>query len=332
MDTGYIYTLLERVSRTFALSIRLLKGPMRRQIALAYLLCRLLDTFEDDPALEPARKRRALDSVTTALEGGPVPDFTDIIAVLNAPEAEIELVRQTGALFAELSALPEDVRAPVFRWAAEMGRGMALAVTETSIRTLPDLERYCYYVAGTVGHMLTAVLLAGRRIRRRKRAVLESTAENFGRYLQFVNIIKDSGADYREGRCFLPMDMIEETGLSPDDFFNGKNRGKAAPVYARLLTRAADFARDSGRYVRALPRRAHSYRRFCILPLLLADRTLALCGSLGGEIAGLTESPKIGRHAVKRSYLASLPASFSNLLFNMVHREKFGWAGDMHSS
>jgi hypothetical protein len=39
--------LLEKTSRTFALSIPLLPQPTRRQLGVAYLLFRIADTFED---------------------------------------------------------------------------------------------------------------------------------------------------------------------------------------------------------------------------------------------------------------------------------------------
>jgi len=61
MCTEKIFTLLPEVSRTFALSIRALRPgtELANDVALAYLLCRLLDTIEDDAAL-PAKKRAAI--------------------------------------------------------------------------------------------------------------------------------------------------------------------------------------------------------------------------------------------------------------------------------
>ena len=39
--------LLEKTSRTFALSIPVLPEPTRREVMIAYLLFRIADTFED---------------------------------------------------------------------------------------------------------------------------------------------------------------------------------------------------------------------------------------------------------------------------------------------
>ncbi len=42
---------LDRVSRTFALTIRMLKEPFRTYASTAYLLCRIVDTVEDCESL-----------------------------------------------------------------------------------------------------------------------------------------------------------------------------------------------------------------------------------------------------------------------------------------
>ena len=50
--------LLERASRTFALTIPLLEGDLRRAMGVAYLLMRNADTLED--AFRIPREKRAL--------------------------------------------------------------------------------------------------------------------------------------------------------------------------------------------------------------------------------------------------------------------------------
>ena len=60
--------LLEKTSRTFALSIPLLPEPTRRELAIAYLLFRIADTFEDAAAWQPERQIGALDDFIALLE------------------------------------------------------------------------------------------------------------------------------------------------------------------------------------------------------------------------------------------------------------------------
>src|SRR5258708_12603156 len=52
--------LLEKTSRTFALSIPLLPEPTRREVSVAYLLFRIADTFEDAELWSPKQRKKAL--------------------------------------------------------------------------------------------------------------------------------------------------------------------------------------------------------------------------------------------------------------------------------
>ena len=56
-DEEYQHHILQGVSRTFALTIPQLPGDLYRVVGNAYLLCRIADTIEDEPALSPAQKR-----------------------------------------------------------------------------------------------------------------------------------------------------------------------------------------------------------------------------------------------------------------------------------
>ena len=50
--------LLEGVSRTFALTIPQLPKPLYSVVANAYLLCRIVDTIEDEVSLSPEQKKQ----------------------------------------------------------------------------------------------------------------------------------------------------------------------------------------------------------------------------------------------------------------------------------
>jgi farnesyl-diphosphate farnesyltransferase len=53
--------LLEKTSRTFALSIPLLPEPTRREVMIAYLLFRIADTFEDSSSWPRESRIEALE-------------------------------------------------------------------------------------------------------------------------------------------------------------------------------------------------------------------------------------------------------------------------------
>ena len=52
-DEVYQDQILPHVSRTFALTIPQLPPPLATPVTTAYLLCRIADTIEDEPALSP---------------------------------------------------------------------------------------------------------------------------------------------------------------------------------------------------------------------------------------------------------------------------------------
>ena len=74
MDTGnsavnFQDQVLPDVSRTFALTIPQLPMPLRTAVTNAYLLCRIADTIEDEPALPPAETRVFLQRFTAVVRG-----------------------------------------------------------------------------------------------------------------------------------------------------------------------------------------------------------------------------------------------------------------------
>ncbi|HMJ50103.1 MAG TPA: squalene/phytoene synthase family protein, partial [Burkholderiales bacterium] len=54
---AYQEDILQGVSRTFALTIPQLPEGLRQPVSNAYLLCRIADTIEDEPALSGEQKR-----------------------------------------------------------------------------------------------------------------------------------------------------------------------------------------------------------------------------------------------------------------------------------
>src|SRR5262245_21806738 len=66
-----IDSLLRKTSRTFALTIPLLPAPTRGAVEVAYLLFRIIDTFEDARLRSPERRNDALGRFSALLESDP---------------------------------------------------------------------------------------------------------------------------------------------------------------------------------------------------------------------------------------------------------------------
>src|SRR5581483_6394624 len=84
--------ILPRVSRTFALSIRLLPGALGDAVRDSYLLCRIADTIEDAPNLGASDKADLLDLLAGAFDDSScIATLQTRLADLGGAEAHVRL-------------------------------------------------------------------------------------------------------------------------------------------------------------------------------------------------------------------------------------------------
>jgi len=239
-----IDALLEKTSRTFALSIPRLPEPIREQVSLAYLLFRIADTFEDAAEWSRERQIGALEDFCGLLED-PDDERAERLAGRWARETPIEhdgyleLLAETPAVLTRFGELEEAGRAVIREHTLRTARGMAEIVSRTGddgvlrLRDLEDLRGYCYVVAGIVGEMLTELFLLGDPGLEGTGPCLRERADRFGEGLQLVNILKDAAVDAREGRLFLP-----RTVERPEVFALARSDLEAATEYILALQEA----------------------------------------------------------------------------------------------
>jgi farnesyl-diphosphate farnesyltransferase len=310
--------ILPAVSRTFTLSIRILPGTLGRAVRTAYLICRIADTIEDEPELSPQEKAVHFGRLLSAFDDAAAADaFSPGIARLTGEAAHVRLVRGAGFVFAEYRALPARTRDILRRWIGEMVVGMrkfvGLFPAGIRIRTLDEYREYCYYVAGTVGFLLTdlwpahsAAIDLGlhERLLERCRAFAEG--------LQTVNILKDIDRDATvENSIYIPDDFLRAHGSSHDGLLKPElvgNNVNATRQLIRLAGEDLDLARD---YLMMLPRRAVPIRLFCLFPLLFARATLRDL-SVGTAYVLPGPTVKISRREVRSLLLAGAVMVGSN--------------------
>lgn len=222
--------LLEKTSRTFALSIPLLPEPTRREVTIAYLLFRIADTFEDASSWPLAQRTAALEVFAELLEH-PEPERARAVSaawaagVPIAHEGYQELLREVpfvlDAYFALAPAAQEHVRHHTRRTCEGMAGFVARTGEDGALRLddLDDLRAYCYVVAGIVGELCTDLFLLDRAELGPVAEQLRSLARHFGEGLQLVNILKDASFDAGEGRSYLPprLDRAEVFALARRD-------------------------------------------------------------------------------------------------------------------
>jgi farnesyl-diphosphate farnesyltransferase len=304
---------LPEVSRTFALNIPVLPEPLDLVVTVAYLLCRIADTLEDETE-GPAAARRPLLVEFARLCQLPA-DWRPASQVFataaerrlrpNAPEAEVRLLRGTRLVVEALDHLDPWARPSIARCVRVMTEGMAKLMQSQEgnrrVLGLADLDQtltYCYYVAGIVGEMLTDLFSEYSPRVKSRSAELVERAPAFGRALQLTNILRDAREDLDQGRCFLPRREMAKHGLTVETLLRADRRGQAVALFDELIgvaRREADVALE---YTLALPPEEKGIRLFCLWPLFFAVLTLR---ELEGNPAVLeTEPIKISRETVQR--------------------------------
>ena len=310
--------VLPEVSRTFAISIRFLPGTLGRAVLTAYLLCRIADTIEDDGAALPERKAELLGAFLRALTERELAEaFPARAADIEGDPAHVDLLRHTDLVCALLRSLPSRTRDRVVHWVGVMVHGMRKFVQlyprGIRIQTVGEYREYCYYVAGTVGCMLTELWYEhAPSVGKLEFAKLWDKCRQFGEALQTVNILKDIAWDAEhENAIYIPQSSLAEQGSGHQTLLDVSHLEKNHAAVASFIQLAWSDLDDALEYLLLIPRRAVAIRAFCVLPLLFAYATLR---DLSASRAMLHHggSVKITRSEVRTLTIAGLLALCSN--------------------
>jgi len=310
----YAETTLDKVSRTFALNIRVLGKTLKKPVLLAYLYMRMADTIEDDANLLAEEKISLLKKFSKAVNchGQSIDEFTEALPKnwASCEKDDYVLCCNAKLVIPLLSECAEPVANAIKKSVEEMCEGMAEFVLRKddwfTIESENDLDRYCYYVAGLVGNMLTELFcFAGKKIGKERQKKLREKAVSFGLGLQLVNIIKDIQDDSTRNVCFVPMELCRKYGInSVQQFFSPEvPQEKKNSIISELTTKAKRHLQNAKDYIKTLPRHEHRMRLFCLWPSLMAADNLRVIDN-GGK--------KITRKAVKRIIRRSTLFGWSN--------------------
>ena len=302
-DEGYQDQILPHVSRTFALTIPQLPARLKVAVTNAYLLCRIADTIEDEPALSPSDTLALLDrfKAVVAGHGDAAALATDVAQRLSnrTLATERDLIVNMARVLHVTASLSPPQRAAIQRCVDLMCYGMPRFQSATSLEGLTrrsDLDEYCYYVAGVVGDMLTELFCEYSPDIARNRANLQRLAVSFAQGLQMTNILKDVWEDRSRGACWLPREVftahqVDLARLSPETAGPGFDAGMRD-----LIGVAHAHLRNALDYTLFIPSAETGIRRFCLWAIGLAVLTLQKINNNPGFTAG--SQVKISRSAV----------------------------------
>lgn len=296
---------LQKVSRTFALTIPMLRKELGDVISNAYLHFRIIDTVEDEIIDDDSDKIDLLRTMGSFYQGdsqdlGELDGLKErILKLINHDQsrAEYRLIGDYIRLCKRTIGYGPDVYKDIFRCASIMSNGMASSIERGQNRSQNDVDHYCYFVAGVVGQLLARFFSAGIKDPEKAREVFYLSV-SFGEGLQLVNILKDRFTDKNRGSYFLPYD-----GQDIDD-------DEVVDKYVRICMGHLD---NAVRLISLLGKKQGDIRLFCLINVAMAYATLY-------KIYRHRMPPKINRHQVWRLLAASRICAQSNTLLFIFKR------------
>lgn len=306
--------ILTKVSRTYALTIRALGEPFREPVLVAYLFCRIADTYEDSEVLSVGEKIDALNNFRELLASdGNELQYLENIRKICGDKFDENDDEEFSALhpepaFERYRTFPEGVKKIMTSTINEMIAGMQKTVlrqeTQNQIGTksIEELEEYCYFVAGTVGNLLTDLFhYYSPWINDKLYEQMSEHKTAFGEALQLTNIIKDAMGDLKRGVSFIPRDLAAQNGVSLDELYLPENREQARKVMNTLIVKAVKSLNRSLIYCILIPKQEPRMRMFCVMPVLFAIKTLAVAVENSEQLLSPEGKVKITRDDVKKT-------------------------------
>ena len=161
---------------------------------------------------------------------------------------ELEDILQGGTRHSFAPALRQAVETfgiPIEFW-HDLIHGCCLDRQPQRLQTYGELEMYCYYVASVVGLVMCCVFGV------KEKAALPQAIE-MGIALQLTNILRDVKEDWDMGRCYLPVEILEQYGLDYSNLESAQFTDDWERLMQNEIQRAWDFYAKGAAGLQAIP-------------------------------------------------------------------------------
>jgi phytoene/squalene synthetase len=266
---GFVWAILPHAARTFATSILMLPAAQARTAAVAYLYCRMLDTYEDlgdDADCEAALEMFAA-RMKTLEPPPPVPTTT---ARDGRDRVHLLLVERCLLVDQVYATLPAADRHSVADLVQAMANGMAWSLRRFAeqggvLIDAEQLSRYCHHVIGEP--ILFTLQLVGKAdlTGEQRRDALAA-----GELIQLANITRDVERDLARGIGYHPS-LLPHLGSTDAA---GPVREARRHLMAHALPHAPAYTRLAEQIA---PGRFSLARASAVLMLLHTDRHYRWC-------------------------------------------------------
>jgi phytoene/squalene synthetase len=324
----FVWRVLPHAARSFAASIVVLPPEEARAAAVAYLYCRMLDTYEDlfpDPDARAVELERFGNRFDSAPLPAPTP-IPDELARDDRDRVHLLLVARCKHVDAVYATLAPGVQERIAELVRSMAAGMVWS-TETFARqggVLADEEQLSLYCRNVIGHPAVFVLdlVASRECNEPAREDAFQVSE----MIQLANVTRDIETDLARGVSYHP-------ALKP---YLGSD-GEREEVRAAIRDVREDYMRmalgRAGAYRRLFDRldlgSTAAVRTAAVLMLLFTDLHYRGCAERTGHEPWPGPSGRI--QVVARSLPALLSPEWASRTVKGVERNFLGAAGRLSS-
>jgi phytoene/squalene synthetase len=287
---SFVWRILPHAARTFTACITLLPAESARAMAVAYLYCRILDTYED-LIPHPDEREAALATFSHRFRvPGTAPTAAPPIDPGRArdprDQTHLVLVNRCHLVDQVFATLHPLVRSNIADLVESMGAGMIW-----SSRTFRDqdgvlvdahqLSRYCRTVIGLPFYFAVRLHLLRRTGDAAVSDELREDCLGAGEMVQLANVTRDIEKDLRRGIAYHPA-LARDLGRTDTD--EPELAERIRRVREELLVRALGLAPAYQRMMQALPFRAVSLARASgVLMLRFTDRYYRSCARRVGR-------------------------------------------------
>lgn len=202
----FVWRVLPHAARSFAASIAVLPAATGRAAAVAYLYCRMLDTYEDlieDPERCITELRRFAGRFDTEEPQAPTP-IPDDMARDDRDRVYLLLIARCDQVDAVFRTLPGEVREQIRALVRSMAEGMAWSTEAFADQggILLDEEQLALYCRNVIGHpaVFSLKLVGGGELSEPARLDAFVVSE----MVQLANVTRDIERDLARGIAYHP--------------------------------------------------------------------------------------------------------------------------------
>jgi len=284
--THYCRSILQNVSRSFALTIPMVEKNIMVPILLGYLEARIMDNFEDENAgksIENKKRVKYIKKTISVIQNPEslkskrnMEDIARAAADFVSNPHYLNLAQNMNKVMVVHKTMDKHAQKTISLWYGRMAEGMQKYLSKR-IDTFQHLDEYCYYVAGTVAGMFTDLIVKNaENITKQQEKILRIKQNHFGLLLQKVNIIRDFRQDIiNNEKIFWPHNLFREHDILPHEAINRMNEAKSMVILKKMIGQSKKHITHVKKYISNIPQDFPGFRNAAIINILLGVETLA---------------------------------------------------------